>query len=589
MSEGIQLGDGYTFQTLNGVSSLSIDKPYIPDNNPSALLGVVIPKFPDPPLPPDIPVPPVNPTFVDPFAVKPSPLQFQCNVLAVPVSGTATPVVQVAMGSVTYTHSLMPYIKAGPFVDHRQAYMNFVAVISAGVTPTSLAEPTSPWMLGGGGYALTGTGRWFVTLSKWDVGNGAFDSGLLNQNVPWVSFVKSGSPQFDALFVDAGPSLYQNTTNIQKMEGYEDVIEGPDETMLDWGHCHTTYFNPRFFGHHVRVLAVIDSIPAPPCEVSVVQVRAGSSTNNEIQQIIFTGIYRSGTVTFSYGGGTSSPFNPGNQSAFDLQQCLNAISALNGNVVVQQAGPGVFQVEFTNVLRNTDVATLSPSSSMTSFSTWYKVSQCHVGSQDIVIPCELNATFLMNKLGVTEAEDPYYINEATTPAWNNVVNNEDAIAANALGFIPAFSTPVINSPVPRTITTRILNYYEESGCTEEPMLHPFLVQLDSTAAGSSTYSIISGTVNNLVPNGVNTPITVSTSTYFVYIKLPFSTGVFPANNTDFKWDIAATMPADTDGFGYIKVANINADGSVSQFVTGSLWADRIKLGTLTARYFFSRI
>jgi hypothetical protein len=49
------------------------------------------------------------------------------------------------------------------------------------------------------------------------------------------------------------------------------------------------------------------------------------------------------------------------------------------------------------------------------------------------------------------------------------------------------------------------------------------------------------------------------------------------------------MPADTDAFGYVKVADINPDGSVSQFVTGSLWADRIKLGSATATYYYARI
>jgi hypothetical protein len=510
-----------------------------------------------------------------------------------PVSGTPTPVVQVAMGSVTYTHSLMPYIKTGAFLDHRQAYINFVAVKSSSVTPAPLADATSPWMLGGGGYALTGEGRWYVTLSKWDAGNGAFDGGLLDQNLPWVSFVKDGSDEFDALFVDSGPSLYQNQTNIQKMEGYQEVVaEG--ETLLDWGHCHTTYFNPRFFGHHVRVLAVIDSVAPTPSTVAVNVLRDGSSSaGNSIQQVVFAGDYKSGGATFTHAGATTTTtFDPSTQSAYDLQECLNTIPALDGNVLVQQAGPGVYQIEFTNVLRNSSVAALTANSTLTSFSTWYKVSQMHVGSQDIVIPCELNATFLMNKADVTEAEDPYYINEATTPPWGNVVNNEDAIAANALGFIPAWATPVVNGTVPRAFTAQYLNYAEEAGCTGDdpmPSLHPFLVQLDTETETERTYSIISGTVNNLVPDNIDDPITVGLSSYFVYLKLPYVSGVYPSTGTDFSWNISSTMPTDTDAFAYVKVADINPDGSVSQYVTGSLWSDRIKLGTNTATYYHARI
>jgi hypothetical protein len=494
------------------------------------------------------------------------------------------------MGSVTYTHSLMPYIKTGAFLDHRQAYINFVAVKSPEVTPAPLADATSPWMLGGGGYALTGEGRWYVTLSKWDAGNGAFEGGLLDQNLPWVSFVKEGSEEFDALFVDSGPSLYQNQTNIHKMEGYQEVVaEG--ETLLDWGHCHTTYFNPRFFGHHVRVLAIIDSVSATPSTVAVSVLKVGSpSAGNTIQQVVFAGDYKSGGATFTSGGATTTTtFNPSTQSAYDLQECLNTIPAFDGNVLVQQAAPGVFQIEFTNMLRNGSVAALTANSTLTSFTTWYKVSQMHVGSQDIVIPCELNATFLMSKADVTEAEDPYYINEATDPPWGNVVNNEDAIAANALGFIPAWATPVVNGTVPRTFTTQYLNYAEEAGCTgDDPSMdHPFKVIHVETDAGLSEYRIISGTVNNEVPGNIASTISVSTGPYEVWVRAPYAAGVYPAA-TGFEWDIGTPVPDDTDTDAYIRVASVDG-ATVTQYVTGSLWSDRIKMGTQTARYYHARI
>jgi hypothetical protein len=584
----LQPGDGYTFKASSNGFSLDIEKPWIPPAGDGGfVLGFAVPKLPDPPQPPDPPVPPEVPSFVDPFAAKLKPLQFQCGMIALPVSGTPAPVLQVALGSVTYTHSLMPLIKNSPFTDYRQAYMNFAAVLSSGITPVPVGDSSSPWMLGGGGYALTGTGRWFVTLSKWDAGNGEFSAGLLDQNLPWVSIVKDGSDQFNKLFVDSGPSLYQNKTNVQKMSGYDAASTG---LTTDWGNCHTTWFNPRFFGHHVRVLAVIDSIAATPCTVSVVQIRAGSATANEIQQVIFVGIYKSGTVTFTYGAATTtSGFNPGSESAYDLQQCLNTIPALKGNVIVQLAGPGVYQVEFTNSLKNTDVATLTPNSSLTSFTTWYSVYQCSVGSQDIVIPCELNATQLMNVSGKTEAEDPYNLNAATTPVkWAHVVNYEDAYAANALTFTPAFATPVINDTTPRTFTKRILNYGEASGCTAEPTTdHPFKVIHVSTTGGMSTYRIVSGTVNNVTPGNIASNITVSTSTYEVWVKAPFASGLFP-NPTGFEWNIGTPLPSDTDAEGYIRIATVNG-ATVTQYVTGSLWADRIKLGSATATYFYARI
>lgn len=584
----LQPGDGYTFKASSSGFTLDVQKPWMPptDGGAGLMLGFSLPKFPDPPTPPDIPSP-IDGTV---------PLQFQCKVLALPVSGTPAPVIQVAMGSVTYTQSLMPFIKVGAFTDHRQAYMNFAAVLSPGVTPVPLADATSPWMLGGGGYALTGEGRWYVTLSKWDVSAATALGPLLNLELPWVSIVKDDSDQFDKLFVDTGPSLYENQTNIQKMEGYQEVVTD-GENLLDWGHCHTTYFNPRFFGNHVRVLAIIDSVAAIPMTAAVTVLKEGSpELGNEIQVLTFAGQYKSGNVTLSYGDpipvAATLPFDPSTQSAFDLQQCLNTIPALAGNVLVQKSAPGVFQIEFTNVLRKTNVPTLIVTSTLTSFTTWYKVSQMHVGSQDIVIPCELNATFLMNKADVTEAEDPYYLNASSIPPWANISNIEAAREASALAFVPAFATPIFNDTVPRTFDRPPHNYAEEAGCTGDdpmPSLHPFLVQLGSQTETESTYSIISGTVNNLVPNGMGTPITVTTGAYFVYLKLPYVAPNYPANNTDFKWEIAATMPTDTDAFAYVKVADINPDGSVSQYVTGSLWSDRIKMGTQTARYYHARI
>ena len=581
----IQPGDGYTFSDSSSGFTLDINQPWTPPTSDGIAFAISLPKFPNPPQPPNFSTPGQG-----------SPLQFQCSVMALPVSGTPTPVIQIAMGSVTYTQSFMPYIKTGPFTDHRQAYMNFAAVTSADVTPAPLADATSPWMLEGGGYVLTGEGRWYVTLSKWDVSAATALGPLLNLELPWVSIVKDGSDEFDALFVDAGPSLYQNTTNIQKMEGYQEV-ESEGETLLDWGHCHTTYFNPRFFGNHVRVLAIIDSVAAVPSTAAITVLRDGGPTvGNEIQLLTFLGQYKSGTVTLSYGHPTpvaaTIPFNPGTQTAYDLQVCLNTIPALTGNVLVQQSGPGLYQIEFTNILRNTNVPTLIVTSTLTSFSNWYKVSQMHVGSQDIVIPCELNATFLMNKEGVTEAEDPYYLNRDSLPPWADISNIETARTASLLPFAPAFATPVINDVVPRAFETVPLVYSEEGGCTGDGPTtdHPFKVIHVSTEDGDSRYRIVSGTVNNLVPGNITDEYIFPTGVYQVWIKVPFLAPNFPATS-GFEWDMGATLPADTASAGYVRVAEVNGS-TVTQFITGSLWGDRIQLGvgaSAKALYYWARV
>ena len=582
----IQPGDGYTFSDSFSGFTLDINKPWTPPTEGGILFGISLPKFPDPPLPPDIPGIPVSP-----LTATDNPLQFQCRVAS--VAGTATPVIQIAMGSVTYTQSLMPFIKTGPFTDHRQAYMNFAAVTSPDVNPVTIVDATSPWMLGGGGYALTGTGRWYVTLSKWDVSAATALGPLLNLELPWVSIVKDDSDEAAALFVDTGPSLYENATNVQKMEGYQNTVAGEGETLLDWGYCHTTWFNPRFFGNHVRVLAIIDSVAAVPSTVAITVLRNGGPTvGNEIQLLTFLGQYKSGTVTLSYGHPTpvaaTIPFNPGTQTAYDLQVCLNTIPALKGNVLVQQSGPGLYQIEFTNILRNTNVPTLIVTSTLTSFSNWYKVSQMHVGSQDIVIPCELNATFLMNKSDVTEAEDPYNLNRDSIPPWADISNIETARTASLLPFTPAFATPVFNDTTPIAFERPPLDYAEEGGCTDDPSSdHPFKVIHVSTEDGDSRYRIVSGTVNNLVPGNITDEYIFPTGEYKVWLKIPYASGVFPVAS-GLEWDMGATLPTETNSEGYVWVATVNGS-TVTQYLTGSLWADRIKMGSTAATYYYARV
>jgi hypothetical protein len=48
------------------------------------------------------------------------------------------------------------------------------------------------------------------------------------------------------------------------------------------------------------------------------------------------------------------------------------------------------------------------------------------------------------------------------------------------------------------------------------------------------------------------------------------------------------VPSDTDAEGYILIATVSGS-TVTQIVTGSLWADRLKMGTQTAQYYFARV
>jgi hypothetical protein len=94
----------------------------------------------------------------------------------------------------------------------------------------------------------------------------------------------------------------------------------------------------------------------------------------------------------------------------------------------------------------------------------------------------------------------------------------------------------------------------------------------------------------VVPGNIEDEITVLTDEYEVWLKVPYASGVFPATS-GFEWNIGTPLPADTDAEGYVRVATVNG-ATVTQFVTGSLWSDRIQVGagaTLNAFYYHARI
>ena len=164
--------------------------------------------------------------------------------------------------------------------------------------------------------------------------------------------------------------------------------------------------------------------------------------------------------------------------------------------------------------------------------------------------------------------------------------------------------------------------------------HPFkIVNVQIVTSGGSQvvrYQVQSGTINNLVPtiddyvsgtlvkldrvtSGVANPPTAeldpagqyngTTKTSYIYLRTgpDASTSAYPSPDLS-----SARYPSvggtsdenepDTDEYAYLKIGSIAVDSisaptvfTVTQFVNGSLWADRIKLGTETARYYYARI
>jgi len=153
--------------------------------------------------------------------------------------------------------------------------------------------------------------------------------------------------------------------------------------------------------------------------------------------------------------------------------------------------------------------------------------------------------------------------------------------------------------------------------------HPFkVINVRYDTAGTAwLYQVVPGTLNNVVaqieedsvwvkldrtsgsqpdwPVSVMTPFDATTHECFIYLRagIDATTSAFPSNDdtsTDYPRIINSDVElADTDTYGYVLLAKATEGTgpsiSVVQYVTGSLWGDRIKLGTQTAQYYYARI
>ena len=163
-----------------------------------------------------------------------------------------------------------------------------------------------------------------------------------------------------------------------------------------------------------------------------------------------------------------------------------------------------------------------------------------------------------------------------------------------------------------------------------PYVHPFkIINVRINSGGKVIYQVKSGTINNIVPliddyissttvlldrvtSGLPDPPTAeltsvnydaTTKTSYIALRSgpDATTNDFPSSDvTSARYPVVIggndPLVADTDTQSFIFLGTITVDNvttpttfTVSQNVTGSLWGDRIKLGTLTAEYYFARI
>ena len=163
----------------------------------------------------------------------------------------------------------------------------------------------------------------------------------------------------------------------------------------------------------------------------------------------------------------------------------------------------------------------------------------------------------------------------------------------------------------------------------ESLGHPFKIVNVSIVGSAVRYRVESGNVNNIVPviddvasgtkvkldrssGGLPNPPTgeltstsfdATTKTSYIVMRAgpDATTSVFPSSDvTSNRYPLIvgsnAAVPTDIDTWGFVIIGSISVDSitapttlSVNQYVTGSLWGDRLKTGTATAVYYYARI
>lgn len=189
-----------------------------------------------------------------------------------------------------------------------------------------------------------------------------------------------------------------------------------------------------------------------------------------------------------------------------------------------------------------------------------------------------------------------------------------------VGYTFTSSSQGINLTIEKPWAPWVENLYEDS-------CFPFRVKNVSDVEGEgggtiTTYQICTGKINNLTPQVFNaaseswqymdalssgSQLVVDfngTTSSIIFLRVGQNEETFlfpedvptPSDPDDFYpriYSTGLTIPPDNDEYAYLQLAKIvkltGGAFRVDQYVTGSLWADRIKLGTLTAKYYYARI
>lgn len=248
----------------------------------------------------------------------------------------------------------------------------------------------------------------------------------------------------------------------------------------------------------------------------------------------------------------------------------------------------------------------------------FTVNQHIVGPIDLQIPCVFNGTTMTNRDDLNETNDPYNTNRLSEPAWPNIAN---ASTKTAMEGLTAANTDWYQEYVgPADWTSQNFDYKLTASCAaqddpdpdacEHPFqFHPFVVT--SEAGDLYRANVCSGMVNNLVPfdepaSGTQLPATIDfliNEDTYIYLRVGVKdhttdSPIFPVSDiTDVHYPTMVQSQvtlADTDEYCYILMGVARNIGdpetfTIDQTISGSVWAERLKVGTRDALYYWAGV
>lgn len=241
------------------------------------------------------------------------------------------------------------------------------------------------------------------------------------------------------------------------------------------------------------------------------------------------------------------------------------------------------------------------------------IDQHILGPIDLQIPCLFNGTTLCNQDDLNEANDPYNLNKDS--GWTDIINSNDL--ANFEAITPVTDDWYQEFIGPADWTSLNYSYLIPASCAaqdddacEHPFqFHPFVVQ--SEAGDLYRANVCAGMVNNLVPfdepgSGTLLPATIDfliNQDTYIYLRLgteayASNNPVFPVTNQTNPYYPtmvqSQTTLTDTDEYCYILMGVARNIGdpqnfTIDQTISGSVWAERLKIADNTAQYYWAGV